>query len=138
MTVLGVCQVASQEGEWMSQQSVRQAARRAALEVQSVRRRQRAEREKRLEAMAVRVLVAVRERDAAVADAERRAGAALREMTASEGLTVREAAQWCGEQISSREATRLQRLGHTTKNAQAAGIAPSLSTDDTNPATQHA
>jgi hypothetical protein len=94
----------------MGQQSIRQAARRAALDAQSKRRRQRAEREKRLEDLAVRVLVAVGERDAAVADAERRAGEALREMTEDEGLSVREAVEWCGDEITTREATRLRRL----------------------------
>src|SRR5450631_3407340 len=94
----------------MGQQSIRQAARRAALDAQSERRRQRAEREKRLEDLAVRVLVAVGERDAAVADAERRAGEALREMTEDEGLSVREVVEWCGDEITTREATRLRRL----------------------------
>jgi hypothetical protein len=93
----------------MGQQSIRQEARRAALDVQSQRRRERAEREKRLEELAVRVLVAVRERHAAVADAERRAGQALREMTKDEGLSVREAVEWCGKEITTREATRLRR-----------------------------
>jgi hypothetical protein len=41
---------------------------------------ERAEREKRLEDLAVHVLVAVHERNAAIADADRRAGEALREM----------------------------------------------------------
>jgi hypothetical protein len=45
----------------------------------------------------VRVLVAVRERDAAVAGAERRAGKALREMTDDAGLTVREVVECCGD-----------------------------------------
>ena len=94
----------------MGQQSIRQAARRAALDAQSKRRRERAEREKRLEGLAVRVLIAVREREAAVADAERRAGTALREMTEDEGLSVREAVEWCGEEFTTREATRLRRL----------------------------
>jgi len=94
----------------MGQQSIRQEARRAALEAQSKRRRGRVEREKRLEDLAVGVLVAVRERDAAVADAECRAGQALREMTEDEGLTVREAVEWCGDEITTREATRLRRL----------------------------
>lgn len=98
----------------MTSQSVRQAARRAALEAQSTRRRERVERDRRLEAMAVRVLVAVGERDAAVADADRRAGAALRRMTDQEGLSVREAVQWCGARISTREAARLRRLAETT------------------------
>jgi hypothetical protein len=94
----------------MGQQSIRQEARRAALEAQSKRRRERAEREKRLEDLAVRVLVAVRERDAAAAEADRRAGNALREMTEDEGLSVREAVEWCGDEITTREATRLRRL----------------------------
>jgi hypothetical protein len=89
----------------MGQQSIRQQARRAALDAQSKRRRERAEREKRLEDLAVRVLVAMRQRDAAVADAERRAGQALREMTEDEGLSVR-----CGEEITTRAATRMRRL----------------------------
>ena len=58
----------------MSQQSVRQAARRAALDAQAVLRKERADRERRLEGLAVAVLTALGERDAAVRDAERRAG----------------------------------------------------------------
>jgi hypothetical protein len=116
--VVGLCEVGPRKGDDVGQQSVRQAARRAALDVQSRRRRERAEREKRLEALAVRVLVAVRERDAAVAQADRRAGQALREMTDAEGLSVREAAQWCGDELSSREATRLRRLANEVTNQQ--------------------
>jgi hypothetical protein len=70
----------------MSQQSMRQAARRAALDAQAVRRKERADRERRLEVLAVEVLTAVGERDGAVWDAERRAGEALRTMTGDEGL----------------------------------------------------
>src|SRR5450759_2573324 len=98
------------EGDVMGQQSIRQEARRTALDAQSKRRRERAEREKRLEGLAVRVLVAVREREAAVAEADRRAGNALRDMTKDEGLSVREAVEWCGDEITTREATRLCRL----------------------------
>ena len=94
----------------MGQQSIRQEARRAALDVQSKRRRARAEREKRLEYLAMRVLVAIRERDAAVVEADRRAGKALREMTEDVGLWVREAIEWCGDEITTREAMRLRRL----------------------------
>jgi hypothetical protein len=43
----------------MSQQSVRQAARRSALDAQAVLRKERAERERRLEALAVAVLTAL-------------------------------------------------------------------------------
>jgi hypothetical protein len=58
----------------MSQQSVRQAARRSALDAQAVLRKERADRERRLEGLAVEVLTALGERDGAVRDAERRAG----------------------------------------------------------------
>jgi hypothetical protein len=74
----------------MSQQSVRQAARRSALDAQAVLRKERADRERRLEALAVAVLTALGERDALIRDAERRAGQALRTMTAYEGLSLRE------------------------------------------------
>ena len=49
----------------MDQQSVRQVTRRSALGTQLARRRARAEWERRLEGLAVDVLVAVTERDSA-------------------------------------------------------------------------
>ena len=94
----------------MSQQSVRQAARRSALDAQAARRKERADRERRLEALAVAVMTALGERDGAVKDAERRAGEALRAMSEDEGLSVHEAAEWCGAGITVREVTRLRRL----------------------------
>jgi hypothetical protein len=56
----------------MSQQSVRQAARRSALDAQAVLRKKRADRERRLEGLAAAVLTALAERDGLVRDAERR------------------------------------------------------------------
>jgi hypothetical protein len=94
----------------MSQQTMRQKARRDARGVTSKRRAALLERAKRLEDLAVQVMTAVGERDAAVAEAEKRAGNALREMTTVEGVTLREAVEWCGDQIGVREATRLRRL----------------------------
>jgi len=94
----------------MSQQSVRQAARRSALNAQAARRRERADRERRLEALAVAVLTALGERDRAVKDAEMPAGEALRAMSVDEGLSVREAVEWCGTGITVREVSRLRRL----------------------------
>jgi hypothetical protein len=44
----------------MGQQSVRQAARRMALDAQAVLRKERADRERRLQALAVAVLTALR------------------------------------------------------------------------------
>ena len=71
----------------MSQQS--------ALDALAVLRRQRADRERRLGGLAVTVLTALGERDGAVRDAERRAGQPLQTMTEDEGLSVREAVEWC-------------------------------------------
>jgi hypothetical protein len=50
----------------MSQQSVRQLARRSALDAQAVLRQEGADLERRLEALAVAVLTALGERDALV------------------------------------------------------------------------
>jgi hypothetical protein len=49
-----------------------------------------------------------------VRNAERRASQALRMMTDDEGLSLREAVDWCGSRITLREITRLLRLdgGH--------------------------
>ena len=94
----------------MSQQSMRQAARRSALNAQAGLRKQRADRERRLEALAVEVLTALGECAGAVQDAELRAGAALLAMTDEEGLSVREAVEWCGSVVTLREVTPLRRL----------------------------
>jgi|SRR5450631_1730765 len=94
----------------MGQQSIRHEGRRAALDAHSKRRREPAEREKRLEDLAVWVLVAVCERDAAVADADPRAGHALRELTEDEGLSVGEAVEWCGDELTTRETRRPRHL----------------------------
>ena len=99
-------------GDVMSQQSVRQAARRSALDAQAVLRKERADRERRLEGLAVAVLTALGERDGAVRDAERRAGQALQTMTEDEGLSVREAVDWCGWRPYGAGGTRLRQLAH--------------------------
>ena len=102
----------------MSQQSVRQAARRWALDAQAARRRERADRERRLEALAVAVLTALGERDRAVKDAEMPAGEALRAMSVDEGLSVREAVEWCGTGITVREVSRLRRLARDPQDCR--------------------
>ena len=94
----------------MSQQSVRRAARRSALDARAVLRKERADRERRLEGLAVAVLTAIGERDSLVRDAERRAAQALRLMTDQEGLSIRDVVEWCGGAITRREATRLRQL----------------------------
>ena len=94
----------------VGKQTVRQAARRAAFQVQARYRRERVERDRRLERLAVEVLTALGERDAMIAATEQRAGAALQAMIIDEHLTVSEAAQWCAGAISHREAARLRQL----------------------------
>jgi hypothetical protein len=97
----------------VTQQSVRQAARRATMNG----RRARAERERRLEGLAIDVLVAIRRRDSAIEEAEAAAGEALRAMLDGEGLSLRAAVEWCGGEITAREASRLRRLGRSQPDA---------------------
>jgi len=106
-------------GQRMSQQSVRVAARKVALEAQARMRAQRAEQERRRSALAVAVVQALAERDAAVVACEQRAGAALAGLTGAEGLAVAEVKAWCGGDLSSREVARLRRVA-----AGAGAIAP--------------
>ena len=75
-----------------------------------MRRKEGAERVRRFDRLAVAVLTALGEGDAAVRDAKRRAGEALRTMTDNEGLPVRQAADWCGDGLTMQEASRLRRL----------------------------
>ncbi len=94
----------------MSDQSVRQTARRTAREAQRAMRSERVAREKRLDALAVDVSVALAQRDAWVTECEQRAGQGLAAMTGTGGLSVRDAAQRCGPDLSAREVSRLRRL----------------------------
>jgi hypothetical protein len=94
----------------MANQSVRQAARRSALDAQARMRSERAEQERRRSGLAVAVVTALAERDALVLACEKRAGEALVKMTSAGGLTLREAVRWCGEQVTLREATRLRQV----------------------------
>ena len=90
-------------------QSVRQVARRQALEAQAKRRRERAEMERRCSALGVDVVVALTERDAAVERSARVAGDALGALMNSEGLTIADACEWAGD-LPVAEAKRLRRL----------------------------
>ena len=94
----------------MSQQTIKQQARRTAREVAERRRLARVEKERRMTDLAEQVMVAVGERDQAVVAAETRAGAALREWTEVEGQTLAEMVEWCDGLLTPREATRLRRL----------------------------
>ena len=100
----------------VSQQSVRQAAPRSAVDTQAARRRERTDRERRLQGLAVAVLTALGERDGAARDAERRCRCTA-DNDDDEGLSVREVADWCGSGITVREVARLRRLTHDRPTA---------------------
>lgn len=87
-------------------QSIRQVARRQALDAQAKRRQERAEAEKRRSALGVKVAVALAARDEAVRRHEVEAGRALAALTGDEGLTVAEACEWAGD-VSAAEVKRL-------------------------------
>jgi len=91
-------------------QSVRRQARQAAIAAQARRRAKTAERDKRLDAAAINLMVALRERDAL----EQRAGVAIRGMLV-EGLTLADVVTWTDGETTLREATRLADL--TTREA---------------------
>ncbi|HEY6686174.1 MAG TPA: hypothetical protein VI094_08205 [Propionibacteriaceae bacterium] len=94
----------------MGKQTMRQAARLAASQLQARCRRERAECDRRIERLAIEVLTALGERDAMIAATEQRAGVALQAMITDESLTVSEAVQWCAGAISHREVARLRQL----------------------------
>ncbi len=94
----------------MSQQTIRQQARRTAREMAAKRRNEREQRERRTTDLVEQLLTAIGQRDAAVAEAEERASRALAELTESESVSLRDAVEWCGGTLSLREAARLRRL----------------------------
>ena len=64
----------------VGKQTMRQAARLAASQAYAKRRRERAQRDRRLEKLAIEVLTATGEREATIAATEQGAGAALQAM----------------------------------------------------------
>lgn len=94
----------------MHKQACRQQARLRVRQARARVREEQAERERRLARWGEAVVVALAERDAAVAECEQRAGRALRSLTAEGGLKVQEALAWCGsETLTGREVNRLIR-----------------------------
>ena len=87
------------------EQSIRRAARQAAVAAQARRRAKAAERDKRLDAAALSLIVTLKERDAL----ELRAGAAVRVMLA-EGLTLADVVTWIDGETTLKETTRLADL----------------------------
>lgn len=90
----------------MATETQRRVARRRAREVRSVHAERRREKEKRIEDLAVAVLVALDVR----AECEQQAGRALAAMIEDEGRSLQDAVEWCGSAVSLRTATRLRAL----------------------------
>lgn len=90
------------------EQSIRRAARQAAVAAQARRRAKAAERDKRLDGAALTLIVTLKERDAL----ERRAGAAIRAML-TDGLTLADIPTWTDSETTLKEATRLSELDAT-------------------------
>jgi hypothetical protein len=101
----------------MGERSVRQTVRRAALDAQAEHRRERLERDRRIDALAVEVLVANGERDAA----ERHAGELRQTMIDREQLSLRQAVAWLGGTITVRGATRRLELAQPDENGRGSG-----------------
>jgi len=103
----------------MATKEIRQKARRAAQDALAEQRRQRLDLERRRDALASRVMVALAERDALALDAEQRAGRAFNELVAT-GLSVGEATSWCAG-LGTKEAHRLSKLATAVMDAAGSG-----------------
>ncbi len=91
----------------MATKEIRMKARRDAREALERKRKERVDQERRREALALTVVTALAERDALVADAERRAGIALQQLLDS-GLNLADAVSWC-DQLTHKDALRLMK-----------------------------
>ena len=99
---------------------IRQQARRSAAERVARLRQQRADLVKKQEGLSAEVMAALAERDALIADAERRAGTALKALVSS-GLSLAEASVWC--HLNGKNAAWLLRLAATTTTTSGASTA---------------
>ena len=104
----------------MAMNEIRQQARKSAAERVSRLRQQRADLVKKQEELSATVMTVLAERDAVIADAERRAGAALNEL-ASSGLSLAQAAHWCD--LVGKDAARLVKLAAQSTAAEGASTA---------------
>ncbi|KGN41012.1 hypothetical protein [Knoellia aerolata] len=102
-------------------------ARRTALDGQSTWRAERKAKDDRCSALGVQVVMALRERDAWVAECEQRAGQALADLIELEGLSAGEAVRWCAGQVSVAESARLRRTVTEARTELAADISDELS-----------
>lgn len=98
-------------------QSVRQQARRAAMAAQTKRKKEAEARDRRRRDLAVKVMIGLKERDACELDAAR----ALRRLVEDEKLTMKEAIQWCGGELTVSQGSRLKALATDAASVSASG-----------------
>jgi hypothetical protein len=94
----------------MGRAQSRIAARRAVHEAHLERRRERAARDKELQALAVEVQVTLVNGRAKLREAEIAAGLALTQMITELGVSTTEVIDWCCGAVTAREVARLRRL----------------------------
>lgn len=99
-------------------QAARQRARRQVAETLAIRQREQEARDKHCAELAVLVLAALAERDAAVANAELTAAAAIAQLLGV-GLNAMEVSEWCGG-LGVREVNRLAKLAGEASGKTAA------------------
>lgn len=107
----------------VGRQAARQRARQQARRAGARRREKWTEQDRRIRSHVETILVALAERDEAIARTEFEAGRALLATTGEEGVVLRDAVEWCGGALGLREASRLRSL------ARAAALAESTRPD---------
>ena len=102
----------------MGRAESRIAARRAVHEAQLERRRERAARDKELQALAVEVQVTLVDARAKLREAEIAAGVTANRMITELGVSTAEVVDWCCGAVTAREVARLRKLAVDTAAAE--------------------
>jgi len=101
----------------MTHRGERQLARKSARDRPSVQYQQRRQRQLMIEGLAVEVLVALGERDRAVATCERSAGAAIKDLVTA-GVSLHAIATVLSDKLTIREIKRLRALGMSESESE--------------------
>ncbi|GAA1799478.1 hypothetical protein GCM10009811_24250 [Nostocoides veronense] len=91
-----------------SQQSIRQRARRRALDAATAARIRQAAKDQRVSRLAAKLDRALARREEAIERWDRRVGEVLIALTRGEGLTLDEAIAWAGVELPRRHAYRMR------------------------------
>ncbi|MFT3832449.1 MAG: hypothetical protein QM711_03890 [Micropruina sp.] len=93
----------------MAKQGVRQAARRQVQEALAIKQKEQVAQDRRHGVLAVRLIAALIERDAAIARSEAAAAEAIRSLV-DDGLRLSEVGELCGGSLAVKELRRLAKL----------------------------